>query len=90
MTGGAGNRTCTPWIGNLGCKALHYRCPSLKVQLNFSDSNTFGTMKISSRQGLFEGVKVDYSARSGGLNRDIFFIFFNIKVCCVYSLELPQ
>ena len=29
-------------------------------------SNTFGTVKISSRQGEFEPMKVDYSARSGG------------------------
>ena len=24
------------------------------------------------------------------LNRDIFFIFFNMKVCCVFSLESPR
>ena len=37
------------------------------IQSNFSGSNTFGTMKISSRQGQFEPMRVDYSARSGGL-----------------------
>ena len=36
-------------------------------QSNFSGSNTFGIMKISSRQGYFEPVRIDYSARSGGL-----------------------
>ena len=30
-------------------------------------SNTFGTMKISSRHGYFEPMRVDYSARSRGL-----------------------
>ena len=37
------------------------------VQSNFNGSNTFGTMKISSRQGLFEAVRFDYSTRSGGI-----------------------
>ena len=37
------------------------------VQSNFNGSNTFGTIKISSRQGQFELMKVNYSARSGGL-----------------------
>ena len=37
------------------------------LQSNFNGSNTFGTMKISSRQGYFEPTRVDYSARSGGL-----------------------
>ena len=38
-----------------------------EIQSNFNGSNTFGTMQISSRQGKFEPVRVDYSARSGGL-----------------------
>ena len=37
------------------------------VQSNFRGSNTFGTMKISSRQEYFEPMRVDYSARSEGL-----------------------
>ena len=45
-----------------------------KVQSNFNGSNTFGTMRISSRQGKFEPMRVDYSARSGGLI-GIFFRF---------------
>ena len=44
------------------------------LQSNFNGSNTFGTMKISSRQGQFEPMKVDYSARSGGL-MVIYFLF---------------
>ena len=36
------------------------------IQSIFNGSNTFGAMKISSRQGSFEPVMVDYSARSGG------------------------
>ena len=39
----------------------------LNVQSNFNGSNSFGTMQISSRQGKFEPMWVDYSARSGGL-----------------------
>ena len=35
-------------------------------------------------------MRVDYSARSGGLTRDIFLIFFDMKVCCVFSLESPH
>ena len=34
---------------------------------NFNGSNTFGTMKISSRQGLFEPLRADISARSAGV-----------------------
>ena len=61
------------------------------VQLNFNGSNTFRTMKISSRQGLFEPMTVDYRARSGGIiNRGISSIFFIMKVYCVFSLESPQ
>ena len=37
------------------------------IQSNFNGSNTFGTMQISSRQGKFEPVRDDYSAKSGGL-----------------------
>ena len=34
---------------------------------NFNGSNTFGTMKICSRQGQFELMSVDNYARSGGI-----------------------
>ena len=34
-------------------------------------------------------MRVDYSARPGGLI-GIFFIFFNMKVYCVFSLESPH
>ena len=61
-----------------------------KVQSNFNGSNTFKTMQISSRQGKFETMRVDYSARSGGLIGIAFLIFLHIKVCCVFSLELPH
>ena len=59
------------------------------IQSNFNGSNTFGTMKISLRQGQFEPVRVDESARSGGIIR-ISLVLFNMKVCCVFSLESPQ
>ena len=61
-----------------------------KIQSNFNGSNTFGTIKISSRQGQFEPMRVDYSARSGGIIEMIFSIFFNMKACCVFSLESPH
>ena len=60
------------------------------LQSNFNGSKTFGTMKICSRKGEFERLRVYYRARSGGIKRDIFSIFFKMKVYCVYSLELPQ
>ena len=59
------------------------------LQSNFNGSNIFGTMKIISRQGYFKPVRVDNSAMSRGLIR-ISLIFYNMKVCCVYSLESPQ
>ena len=34
-------------------------------------------------------MRVDYSIRSGGLIAISFFIFFDMKVCCVLSLESP-
>ena len=46
-------------------------------------------MKICSRQGKFELVSVNYSTWSERHNRDIISIFFNMKVCCVFSLESP-
>ena len=46
-------------------------------------------MKICSRQGLFEPMRVDNSARSGGII-GISLILYNMKVYCVFSLESPQ
>ena len=39
----------------------------LSIQSNFNGSNTSVTMKISSRQGLFELMSVNPCARSGGI-----------------------
>ena len=47
-----------------------------KLQPYFNDSNTFGTVKIYSKQGYFELMSV--SDRSGGM-----------KECCVFSLKSP-
>ena len=55
----------------------------------FNGSNTFWTMKISSKQGKFELIKIDNCARSGGIIR-IFLTFYNTMVCCVFSLESPH
>ena len=52
------------------------------IRSNFNGSNTFGTMNISSRQVLFEPMRVDESARSGGIIV-ISLISYNMKVCCV-------
>ena len=35
-------------------------------------------------------MRVDYSARSGDLIEIFFFIFFNMEVCCMFSLESPH
>ena len=35
-------------------------------------------------------MRVDYSSRLGGLIGISFFIFFHMKVCCVFSLESPH
>ena len=59
------------------------------VQLNCNGSNTFGTMKICSKQRWFELMIVNHSTRLGGII-GIFSIFLNMKVCYVCSLELPD
>ena len=59
------------------------------VYTHIHSQNTFGDLKISSRQGKFEPMRVDNSARSGGIIR-ISLIFYNMKVCCVFSLESPD
>ena len=38
-----------------------------EIQKNFNGSNTFGTMKISLRHGLFEPMRVVKGTRSGGI-----------------------
>ena len=60
------------------------------IQQNFNGANTFRTMKLCSRQGEFELMSVNHSARSGGIMVIIFSIFFNMKVCCVFSVESPH
>ena len=57
----------------------------VSVELQFL--NTFGTMKTCSRQGHFELMRVNHSARTRGII-GILSIFFNMKVFCVFSLEL--
>ena len=42
-----------------------------------------------SRLGKFELMSVNHSARSGGII-GIFFDFFSMKVCCVFSLASPH
>ena len=47
-------------------------------------------MKICSRPGQFESLRVYHGARSGGIIGISFRFFFNMKVYCVFSLESPQ
>ena len=49
-------------------------CLKVQIQSNFNGSNTLGTMKICSRQGKFELVSVNHSARTGG-KVEIYFHF---------------
>ena len=35
-------------------------------------------------------MSVNHSTRSGGHKRDIFSVFSNVKVCCMFSLESPH
>ena len=40
--------------------------------------------------GVFRANEVNNSARSGGIIGIFFSIFFNLKLCCVFSLESPH
>ena len=40
--------------------------------------------------GVVRANEINHSARSGGIIGIIFKIFFNMKVCCVFSLESPH
>ena len=51
-------------------------CNILDIQSNISGSNTFGTIEISSKQGSFEPMRVNYSVRSGGGGGDLIGISF--------------
>ena len=53
------------------------------IQSNFNGSNTFGTMKICSRQGLFEQTRVDYRARSRSIIWSSFRFSSNKSMLCV-------
>ena len=46
-----------------------------KVQSNFNGSNTFGIMKICSRQGKFELMSINHSARPGDKHMGIFSVY---------------
>ena len=65
-------------------------CQTGIIQPKKNGSNTFGTMKRCWRQGLFEPMGVNRSARIGGIIRIFFQFYFNKKVCCVFSLDLPH
>ena len=48
---------------------------TLQIRSNFNGSNTFGALKVCSRQGEFELMSVNHSARSEGII-GINFLFF--------------
>ena len=48
---------------------IHIDASLIPKKKMLNRSNTFGTMKISSRQGKFEPVRVGNSARLGGIIR---------------------
>ena len=62
---------------------------SREIQYSFNGSNSFGTMMMCLRQGKFDLMCVNI-APGQRHNRDIFSIFFDTKICCVFSLESPR
>ena len=50
------------------------------IQENFNGSNNLGTITICFRQGQFELISVNHSARSGGIIGIFFSIFFIRRV----------
>ena len=60
------------------------------LQSNFNGLNTFGTIKICSRQGSFELMSVNHSAMLGGIIEISIRYSLNMKVYCVFSLEPPH
>ena len=65
-------------------KNLNSFLKTFTVELQWLES--FGTMKICLRQGKFELMSVNHSARPGSII-GISFRFFNMKVRCVFSLK---
>ena len=60
-----------------------------KIQWSFNGSNTFGIMKICSRQGWSEPMGVGYCARLGGVV-GVSFRLSLMTVYCMFSLESPH
>ena len=78
-------------VGRWFCIYLVPRPPTNRIiQSNFNGSNTFGTMKIYSRQGQFELMSVNHIARSGGIIGISFRFSSTRKVCRVFPLESPR
>ena len=53
------------------------------MRSNFDGSNAFGPMKICSRLGKFEPMRVDYRARSRSILWSSFHFFFQNKSTCM-------
>ena len=87
--GGGGTVDNRYIIQNHYLQGIYSVALGFELQSNFNGSNTLGTMKISSRQEQIEPSWVDNSARSADIIRT-YLIFYNMKVCCVFSLESPH
>ena len=69
------------------CMSVAIDGMKLKVQPNFNGSNTLGIMKLCFRQGQLELMRFNNSTRSSGIIGLFFSIFFDMKVCNVFTLE---
>ena len=63
---------------NVWCPRYLIAVSPVRIQSNFDGSNPFGTMKICSRQRLFEPRKVNISATPGGIMEIIVGYLFGV------------
>ena len=52
----------------------------MDLQLNFNDSNIFGTMEICSRHGLFKQLRLNHGIRSNQANGDNLGMSFRFSI----------
>ena len=60
------------------------------IQLPGGFASFPGAREVSSISGSLPDDPGGITCMVRRLNRDIFLIFFNMKVCCVFSLESPR
>ena len=61
----------------------------MNIQLNFNGSHTSEIIKNIFETGVVRANECYSNHHVRRHNRDIFSIFFNMKVCCVFSIESP-